>query len=57
MSGKQHRHCPNCGKPLYDDRLDMKHVMSMMCSDKCRVEWELKYARMILRQNAPEGGE
>lgn len=50
--GKQYRHCPNCGEKLYDDKLCMDHVKSMMCSKQCIDEWELKYARMILKKNA-----
>ena len=55
--GKQHRYCPNCGVHLYDNNLSMNHVKSLMCSDKCRNEWELKYAGMILRKDAPEKSE
>ena len=57
MSGNQHRHCPNCGKALYDNALSMNHVKSLMCGKECRHEWELKYARMLLRQDAPVGGK
>jgi NADH pyrophosphatase NudC (nudix superfamily) len=46
--GKQCRFCPNCGQGMYDTALSMNHVQSMMCSDECRKEWELKYARMVL---------
>jgi hypothetical protein len=53
MSGKQHRHCPNCGVPLYDAALSMNHVKSLMCGRECREQWELKYAAMILRKDAP----
>jgi hypothetical protein len=51
--GKQYRHCPNCGKLLYDAGLTMGHVKSLMCSNGCREEWELKYARMILGKDEP----
>lgn len=51
MTGKQHYHCPNCGKALYGVIL-MDHVKSLMCGKECRDEWELKYARMILRHDA-----
>jgi hypothetical protein len=54
MFGKQHRYCPNCGKHIYDAGLSMKHVQAMQCSDKCREEWSLKYARMVVGQNAEE---
>lgn len=46
--GKQRRYCPNCGKEHYDTKINMDHVKSMCCDKKCRDEWELKYARMIL---------
>src|SRR5690348_3461203 len=52
MFGKQHRHCPNCGKALYDDRMSMDHALSMMCGAVCRKAWELKYARSILGKSA-----
>ncbi len=51
MQGKQYRHCPNCGAKLYDANLNMNHVKSLMCSTDCMKDWELKYARMILRQD------
>jgi len=54
MFGKQHRYCPNCGKHLYDDRISITHVLSMMCDDACRKAWELKYAGMVLGKDAPE---
>lgn len=44
----QERFCPNCGKRHYDDRLTMSHVKSMCCDADCRVEWEKKYACMLL---------
>lgn len=46
--GKQRRYCPNCGKEHYDTKISTDHVKSMCCDEKCRSEWELKYARMIL---------
>ncbi len=52
--GKQHSFCPNCGRHKYDTLLTMAHVLSMMCSDACREEWELKYARCILGKDAPQ---
>jgi hypothetical protein len=55
LFGEQHRFCPNCGKALYDTRLTMDHVKSMMCGDACREDWEMKYARMILGKSAEEG--
>jgi hypothetical protein len=30
----------------------MVRVKAVMCSDECRREWELKYARMILGKSA-----
>jgi hypothetical protein len=50
--GKQHRHCPNCGKAMHDDCLHLNRVLPLMCNDECRREWELKYARMILGKSA-----
>ena len=50
--GKQHRFCPNCGKHHYDERISVDHVKSMCCDAACRDEWELKYARMVLRKDA-----
>ena len=44
----QERFCPNCGERLFDAALNNNHVKSLMCSNVCREEWELKYARMIL---------
>jgi hypothetical protein len=52
--GKQQRYCPNCGKLLYDVGMSMDHVKSMMCGNECRDAWEIKYANMILGNNAPE---
>jgi predicted nucleic acid-binding Zn ribbon protein len=46
--GKQHRHCPNCGRAIYDDCITLDRVLPLMCNDDCRQEWQLKYARMIL---------
>ena len=53
--GKQHRRCPNCGKPLYDTALTMDNVKALMCSANCRAEWEMKYANMLLGKSAPMG--
>jgi hypothetical protein len=50
--GNQHRYCPNCGKPLYDDCITMNRVALLMCDDDCRQEWELKFARTILGRSA-----
>ena len=50
--GKQHRHCPNCGIALYDDRLTMDRVQPLMCSKECRDSWEMKYTRMCLGKSA-----
>lgn len=46
--GKQHRHCPNCGLHIYDDKVSTTHVLSMMCCAQCREEWQMKYAGMVL---------
>ena len=46
--GKQNRYCPNCGKQLYDDRVGMNHVLSLMCGIACIKDWQTKYARKIL---------
>jgi hypothetical protein len=32
----------------------MDHVKVMCCDDKCREEWELKHAAMILGRDAGE---
>ena len=53
ISGKQIRYCPNCGAKHYDQRLEMKHVLSMCCDEECRKEWNLKYARMIVGKDEP----
>jgi hypothetical protein len=50
--GKQHRYCPNCGRHRYDDKISVSHVKSMCCGPACRAEWEMKYARMVLHQDA-----
>lgn len=52
--GKQYYYCINCGIKQYTGNLSMSHVKSMLCSDKCREEYELKYARCILRKDAEE---
>lgn len=49
----QTRYCPNCGKQTKDTSLSMHYVLSMMCSERCRQEWEMKYARMILNKEEP----
>jgi hypothetical protein len=54
VPGSQHRYCPNCGAHHYDTNLVMGHVKSMCCGDACRKQWEIKYARMLLRQSADE---
>jgi hypothetical protein len=48
LYGKQIRYCPNCGTQLYDTKVSMDHVQSMMCSKQCRDQWSMKYARSIL---------
>lgn len=48
MFGKQEYYCANCGGKQCDTKLSCNHVKSMLCSDECRAEYELKYARMIL---------
>jgi hypothetical protein len=52
-SGRQYRFCPNCGKPLFDERITVGHVTSLMCSDRCRDEWKIKYSQMLLGQDGP----
>jgi len=52
--GKHTRYCPNCGDKLYDEKIEMKHVMSMMCSNECRDEWQIKNTRMILGKSEDE---
>ena len=52
--GKQHRYCPNCGAHHYDDKVSDTNVKYMCCNAACRAEWEMKYARMVLRKDAPE---
>jgi len=52
--GKQTRFCPNCGKQLYDSKVEVNHVQSMMCSKQCMAEWEIKYARCILGKDGNE---
>lgn len=54
--GKQHRFCPNCGQHLYDDRVGTERVTALCCSKECRDDWELKYARMVLRKDADPMG-
>lgn len=54
LLGKQYFHCPNCGEKQYSNHLSNTHVKSLMCSDECRKEWELKYARMILGGDADD---
>ncbi len=52
LFGNQHRYCPNCGKHLYDNNIQMNHVMSLLCSSECREFWNSKYARCLLGQSA-----
>ncbi len=43
-----------------DAVLNMSHVMSMLCSEECRREWSIKYARMVLGKPAgpiPKGAQ
>ena len=54
--GKQYRFCPNCGRAHYDGVIQMSHVKSMCCNNKCRDEWERKYAASILGHDAEEPG-
>jgi len=54
MWGKQNRYCPNCGKHHYDSKISVSHVKSMCCDEKCRTEWEYKYARMVLGKDEAE---
>jgi len=52
--------CANCGAPKMDAVLNMSHVMSMLCSEECRREWSIKYARMVLGKPAgpiPKGAQ
>jgi uncharacterized protein (UPF0212 family) len=49
----QTHYCPNCGEKQKSAAISMNHVQSMMCSNACREEWELKYARMILGKEEP----
>lgn len=44
--------CANCGAPKMDAVINMTHVMSMLCSEACRREWSIKYARMVLGKPA-----
>lgn len=50
--GKQYRFCPNCGRAHYDDLIQMDHVLSMCCDEKCRKQWNYKYAAKILGHSA-----
>lgn len=52
LFGKQYRFCPNCGVKLYDTGISTTHVLSMMCGDACRREWQMKYAAKILGKDA-----
>jgi len=54
--GKQKRCCPNCGTQLYDTKVSMDHVQSMMCSKECRDQWSMKYARSILGKDDLDSG-
>ena len=53
MYSPQGLFCPNCGEQLYGSALNMEHVNSPMCSETCREEWALKYARMLLGKEEP----
>ena len=44
----QHYKCPNCGADKFDSFINMNHVLSLMCSDECRKEFNLKYSSMIV---------
>ena len=50
--GKQHRYCPNCGAHHYDERVNIRHVLSMCCDDQCREEFERKCALMMLGKDS-----
>lgn len=52
--GKQEHFCLNCGIIQYDSNLSMDHVLSQMCSDFCREEYRMKYARMIIGKDQYE---
>lgn len=54
LHGNQYHFCSNCGTRLYDSTINMDHTMSLLCSDSCREQWRLKYARMILGKDAPK---
>jgi len=48
LFGKQYYFCPNCGDCFYDTKVTSQYVSPLLCSDECRKEWEIKYARSIL---------
>lgn len=36
---------------MYDSNILMNHIGSLMCSDRCREEWQIKYTKKILGQD------
>ena len=54
ITAPQHYYCPNCGRWMRDGRLNTTHVLSLMCSDFCRDEWQKKYASLILGRTYEE---